>query len=331
MHLGIGLLLVAGVVGDLRPDFIDLFDKHREELRFEGEPFEVNYRLFVPSYKEGASRRFPLIVWLHGYGEHGHDNVNQLKWLDALVFSMPRKQERFPFFLLAVQAPSQMAAWTGGGAGGPDMLDATKVLVEDLISRYPVDANRVYLSGVSAGGTACWTFALRYPDMFAAIAPLGSAGARWSDLQRIAHVPIWAFHSIHDPWLSPEHVRRTVYGLQSAGGNVHLTEVDSSSHDCWSAAFQEYGLLDWLLAQRRGKRSWLHAPGMVPIGFRLREFVSGWTWWQAVLQLIVIAAFGGITFRLALGVRRLVRHWIDVQRARPRKKRLQRTPARAGG
>ena len=72
--------------------------------------------------------------------------------------------------------------------------------------------------------------------------------------------------------------------LQEAGGNVHLTEIESNSHDAWTPAFDQYHLLDWLLAQRRGRTtSW--KPGTLPLAVRLRDFAQGWQWWQVLLQV----------------------------------------------
>src|SRR6185369_5298074 len=62
---------------------------------------------------------------------------------------------------------------------------------------------------------------------------------------------------------------------QQAGGNCALTETprvqyDTGDHDCWSVAFAEERLLDWLLAQHRG------APISWPPGSSLGRRMSLW-------------------------------------------------------
>jgi predicted peptidase len=306
---GMGILYLTLIVADLRPDFVALFEAHQHEARLGGRSVRLNYRLFVPEIKEGSARQLPLIVWLHGNGEGGSDNVNQLKWLDTLIFRPPRQRRRFPFFLLAVQCPVEQKSWTRAmfrrDRNSSDALDATKQIVEQLTARQPIDVDRIYLSGVSDGGTACWELAWRYPNMFAAVAPLGSFGHYRADLARLKDVPIWAFHSRDDRWADVNAVRSTVASLQSLGGRVYLTEIDSSGHDCWTAAFGDHGLLSWLLTQRRGCRGL--APGNSPIAFRLRHFVAGWRWWQAALQLGMFGAFGLAGVRLTRAVRRFHR------------------------
>jgi hypothetical protein len=75
-----------------------------------------------------------------------------------------------------------------------------------------------------------------------------------------------------------------VKALIEAGGNVHLTEIESAAHECWTAAFDDYHLLDWLLSQHRNQASSWN-PGTIPLGVRLRDFASGWEWWQVLLQV----------------------------------------------
>jgi predicted peptidase len=325
MQLGVCILLVAGTVSDLTSDCIELFEKHQQEVKLDGETLEVNYRLFVPETDRYPERKFPLIVWLHGYGELGTDNLAQLKWLDQLIFHAPHERSRFPFFLLAVQCPREMGAWTHGSGharSNSDMLGATKVIVDELIAGRAINVDRVYLSGLSSGGSACWAMALRYPEMFAAVAPLGSCARYQTPMSQIATVPVWAFHSKDDHRAPIRIVRETVAVLRHSGGSVHLTELDSAEHDCWTTAFTEHGLLDWLLAQERGKQSWLYSPGTTPIGFRVRRFFAAWTWWQALLELVVLTAFAGVTIRLTASVHRLVRNPAERLRRKGRPRRI---------
>jgi predicted peptidase len=151
-----------------------------------------------------------------------------------------------------MQVPKDIGTWVEDGG---DMAEVLMDLLDQTMKDFPVDPDRVYLSGVSAGGTVCWELAMRYPDRFAAIAPLASTGGG-SDrkkLEAIKRVPIWAFHSSNDALTPIEPVHQTVGLLQELGGIVHLTEVDSAYHDCWTAAFEEHDLMGWLLAQNRGQ------------------------------------------------------------------------------
>jgi pimeloyl-ACP methyl ester carboxylesterase len=184
----------------------------------------------------------------------------QLRHLDSLIFRDLESREKYPFFLLAVQCPrDREGKWIqwfemyGEGNADPNAIEpaAGAVRILDVIcAEYPVDSARIYLCGVSSGGTATWELALRYPDRFAAVVPLASDGTT-SNLTPIKSVPVWAFHSEGD---KPEGDRQTISNLKGLGGICHLTEVPGKEHSCWYAAFQDYGLLDWMLLQKCDSR-----------------------------------------------------------------------------
>jgi pimeloyl-ACP methyl ester carboxylesterase len=234
------------------------------------------YRLFVPR-NQRPGKRYPLLVWLHGKGEDGSDNQLNLKWLE-LILDDPGQIEKYRFFILVVQCPREGPGWAASSRGesassvGPkDMLGVTYEILQKTLQEQPVDEDRVYLSGVSAGGSACWEMALRYPEVFAAVAPLASGGGDTSRAATLVNVPVWAFHNSFDRGTPPDGVKRTVATIQGGGGNAHLTLFRSTSHECWQTAFRNYDLMGWMLDQHRG--AWLcwTPPGSRP-----------WRWWHVL-------------------------------------------------
>ena len=131
----------------------------------------------VCSPRTESAKRYPLLVWLHGYGENGLDNERQLKWLD-LILDDPDHVEKYRFFILAVQcAPGDPAWYRNSKTATPaDMLAAAMDVLHKVMQDYPVDLDRICLAGVSTGGSACWEMAMRYPDVFAAVVPMASWG-----------------------------------------------------------------------------------------------------------------------------------------------------------
>jgi predicted peptidase len=134
-------------------------------------------------------------------------------------------------------------------------------ILEETCQSHPIDADRVSVAGISSGGTAAWEIAIRHPDRFSAIAPISSAGAHEASVKRIVNMPVWAFQSQRDPYAPISAVQQTIQALHEAGGAAELTAVSLSPtsklwvHDAWTEAFKEYGLLEWLLAQRRGEKA----------------------------------------------------------------------------
>lgn len=225
----------------------------------DGEGFsEMQYRLFKPVISAG--KQYPLLLVLNGHGteQFKYINIGQLKHLEDLIFHQPTHREKYPFFVVAPQciktADDVRLPWVSTGAGdgeSADSIEAALRIVDAVAADHPVDLDKVTVLGISAGGTAAWDFAIRHPDRFAAIVPLGSFpdNANADQLSRLKDVSVWAFHSSDD---KPEPVRRTVARLNAQGADCRLTEIPTGKHDCWDEAFGYYDLLNWMLAQRRG-------------------------------------------------------------------------------
>ncbi len=301
MHPAVAILITLLQLGQHDPKYVALFTPL--EYRYTGGAYKnelFKYRLFVPTPTAPAAKK-PLVVWLHGRGEAGDDNVAQLGLLFEFFFPFPWEKDRYPFFFLAVQCPTANPDWTRSDpAAGDDMVNVVAAIVQDAAHKYAVDPNRIYLAGVSNGGTGCWELASRHPEVFAAVAPMGSSGIDVSRIKPLVNIPVWAFHNIDDPASPIQYVRNTVDELKHVGGKVHLSELNAESINCWSTAFGEYNLLDWILLQRRGQTGLAAPPGTIvrpkdgepqtaprPVAPQAQR---GWLWWQIVLQAMVLAA-----------------------------------------
>jgi predicted peptidase len=306
------VLLAAG---ESEPELLALFEF--KEFHYTGGHYEhqaIHYRLFDPRTDESDARRFPLIVWLHGSGDGGYP----LRWVSGRLMSPPFNRERFPFFVLAPECPPDNSTWhQGETAVDDDMLSVTAAIVDATLDNYPIDRDRISMVGISGGAGGSWILASRRPDLFAAIAPL-SANRFLPTPDHIAalkQMRIWAFNCRDDKACPIEPIRASVQTLAEAGVNVHLSEIEAGpNHDSWSGAFGDYGLREWLLAQRRGDSSQLGQPivsaGRENVGF-VRAMVRGtlgdffhdlfwrWSWSQlpiVVYLTLVVGVLGRWTF-----------------------------------
>ena len=129
---------------------------------------------------------------------------------------------------------------------------ALEDLIEDVLKRYWVDADRVYLTGESMGGYGAWALAAANPERFAAIVPICGGGDPAS-ADRLRGVPTWAFHGAEDTLIRPEESRKMVAALQRGGRRrARLTIYPGIGHDAYTMTFANPRLYDWFLAHRRG-------------------------------------------------------------------------------
>jgi predicted peptidase len=267
------LVPILGAVGGLpTPEVERCFQEHEYKYAVGTKDEKTyRYRLFVPKLE--SKSKLPLVVWLHGYGDEEFSlyNRGQLRHIQ-LVFATSQDCDRQKFFLLAMQCPKPPGAWysSSGPPQSDEPMTALKALIDLLVTKQPIDPNRISLLGISGGGTSAWEMAIRYPELFSAIAPLGSTGTDNPQIRVLSKVPVWAFHSSGD---NPERVRNSVEVVKANGGSAYLTEVPQKQHDCWTQALTEYDVLQWLVVQRRGGWSWW------PAGYRNS--------WQLVLQICI--------------------------------------------
>jgi predicted peptidase len=304
----IALLATAGFVWLANPAAAKPFKDQFQSLEWRADSESggglYHYRLYVPP-GAGKTARLPLLIWLHG-NEDPQNKTPNLRWLH-LVFEATGDSP--PLFILAPQRSAD-EAWFSSVEDSADPLTATYKILEQVLAKYPVDPDRIYLCGVSTGGTACWELACRHPERFAALAPMASAGGDRTKAARLVKIPIWAFHAKYDKVISPNMDRAMVAAIQAAGGIADLTEtepkVGATDHNCWSAAFEDFKLVDWLLAQHRNAP--VSEPPGASAGTKLGRVVTSW--------LTALKNFAWITlpwFALALGIRLF---WVNEQKRR---------------
>jgi predicted peptidase len=206
--------------------------QYAQELTAAGQA--VQFLLFIPEqYADRDS--WPLIVFLHGSGERGSDIEKVSKHgVPKWVQSNPS----FPFIVVSPQLPSSLGDWI------PSDVVA---LVDEIICRYAVDPNRIYLTGISMGGIGTWATAIQFPDRFAAIAPVSGWGFP-DEAAVIRHIPAWVFHGADDAAAPLSRAQEMVDALLAVGGNVTFTVYPGVGHSgAWPPTYEAPDLYDWFL------------------------------------------------------------------------------------
>jgi predicted peptidase len=220
----------------------------------------IPYRLLKPdSIKTG--KKYPLVLFFHGAGERGTNNLSQLKH-GAPLFARPENQAGFPCFVLAPQCPENQQwvdmPWGADSGTRPVNPSAAMQLALEALDRVmaqnPIDTNRLYVTGLSMGGYGVWDCLTRFPGRFAAGAPVCGGGDDKTVTAAVAKVPLWTFHSDDDPVVKVIRTRAMVKAMKDAGGNPKYFEYSGLKHDAWTTAFNEPEYLPWLFSQRLGRR-----------------------------------------------------------------------------
>ena len=199
---------------------------------------KINYLTFLPKHYAPRGDKVPLIVFLHGSGERGADLEKVKTWGPPAIVE---KDPDFPFMVVSPQVPE--GEWWDSYQ--------LKVMLDDVLKRYNVDPKRVYLTGISMGGYGAWDFAARYPDYFAAVAPICGGGIPRL-ATRLKNVPVWVFHGLKDDAVPESESARMVDALKAQGGNVKYTMLPEAGHvQAWVHAYNEAGLFEWFQQQRR--------------------------------------------------------------------------------
>ena len=202
-----------------------------------------NYLLYLPDGYGQTKQRWPLIMFLHGAGERGSD-LNKVR-----VHGPPKIVENrkdFPFIVVSPQCPED-DWWTG-------KVEVLINLLDDIVARYNVDTERIYLTGLSMGGFGTWSLASEYPERFAAIAPICGGGNRIMAL-RLRDMPVWVFHGAKDKVVPLKESEEMVNAIRSRGGNVKLTVYPDAGHDSWTETYNNQQLYDWFLQHRKSKET----------------------------------------------------------------------------
>ena len=211
----------------------------------------VHFLLFVPQSYLQDQDRWPLLLFLHGLGECGTAELDRVK-----LHGPPHRVEHDPDFPFILVSPQHPPVDESG-----DELQRNKRVYEawsaPMLTRWldrieaalRVDADRLYVTGLSMGGFGTWRLAAYAPDRFAAVAPI-CGGGQISSAPRLKGMPIWCFHGALDDAVPLRMSQEMVDAVRAAGGDARLTVYPETGHDSWVQAYNTPELYTWFLTHR---------------------------------------------------------------------------------
>lgn len=220
------------------------------------------YRILLPKEYD-ASKKYPLIYFLHGSGERGNDNERQLIH-SVKLFLREDVRKNYPAIVVIPQCAAS-SYWSNVNittennvrqfnfqpAGKPTIaMELAQKLLKTVLIQYPIDKSKLYVGGLSMGGMGTFEMVRRNPKLFAAAFPI-CGGADPSTASKMKNVPFWIFHGAKDNVVLPAHSEKMVEALRAAGAEVKFTLYPDANHNSWDSAFAEPGLLPWLFSHSK--------------------------------------------------------------------------------
>ena len=191
----------------------------------EGEAFYDRWMLFTPieaPEDPDAERKYPLVFWNHGGG-------NAIETDEfATRFSQMVGKEKFILVIL------QDTRW-----------QTISSKIDEVAARYPVDKERIYVSGYSQGGQATHSALLRIPEKLAAAVPSGAEiFQQWDHLDikytvpevlnlRRCFVPTMLINGVSEflAFLPVNHYRPVQFQPHEEGSAISLYQVPGHDRD----------------------------------------------------------------------------------------------------
>jgi predicted peptidase len=218
----------------------------------------LKYQLLTP-LKMDKKKTYPLVIWLHGAGERGNDGYTQTFHMKKLFTD--ENLETYPCYVFVPQCPLKNkwveVDWAGlSHKFNPEnskYLGAVMEVSKEMILKYPIDTNRMYIMGVSMGGYGTWDAISRYPDAFAAAVPI-CGGADTAMANVCSNTPLRVYHGALDKLVKPIRSQSMVKRLKAIpSSDVTYIEYKTVSHNAWDSAFVDKELLPWMFSKSKAK------------------------------------------------------------------------------
>ena len=215
-----------------------MYTKHRWKTETH---FPFQYVQYLPKDFD-PKKNYPLVFFLHGAGERGEDL--ELGSRHGFMKHV-REGREYPFIFVAPLCPADRY-W---GCYTESLL----AFLDEICETLPVDRDRVYLTGLSMGGTGTFMLAMADPGRFAAIAPICGSGICWNG-GILKDLPVLMYHGDCDHIVPIQESVTMLNAINKNGGNAQLKICNGIKHGVWNVAYDGDELVNWFLSHRRQPR-----------------------------------------------------------------------------
>lgn len=258
----LSFLIICYITGTISAQDLNEYQK-KEYVNPEGKI--LPYRILYPANYD-KTKKYPLILFLHGAGERGNDNEKQLTH-GAKLFLKDENRNNYPCFVILPQCPED-SYWSSV------KVDRTKTpldlqfdysrqptwplvsaidIVKNICNTESVDKTHLYIIGLSMGGMGTFEALYRYPSIFAAAVPICGGGDVEKYNKSVNKTSFRVFHGSIDQVVDVNLSRKMVEKLKELKVDVQYKEYPNVNHNSWDNVFQEPDLLSWLFSHKRKK------------------------------------------------------------------------------
>lgn len=237
----------------------DLFEKKW----FVSKTDTLPYRILYPKNFD-SSKKYPVVLFLHGRGESGNDNHKQLTH-GAELFLRDSVRTRYPAIVIFPQCSNE-SFWSnvylnrqGSPKGefsfvnGGEPTQAMQLLLglmDGIKKKSFVDRGRIYVGGLSMGGMGTFEMLRRDNQTFAAAFAI-CGGDNILNAKEYYKIPLWVFHGAKDDIVPPKYSKIVVDELRRLGADVKFTLYQNADHNSWDPAFAEPNFLQWIFSHKK--------------------------------------------------------------------------------
>jgi predicted peptidase len=220
------------------------------------------YRILYPEHFD-VTKKYPVVLFLHGRGESGNDNEKQLA-NGAKLFLTQNFRKEFPAIVIFPQC-AENSYWANveienvdgkrfftfqKGGKPTKAMSLALSFTDEFFKNSFVDQNKIYVGGLSMGGMGTFEILRRKPKTFAAAFAI-CGGDNPANATKFKNVPLWIFHGGLDDVVNPQLSYSVFRELRSLGHEPKYTIYLKANHNSWDSAFAEPDLLHWLFSHKR--------------------------------------------------------------------------------
>jgi polyhydroxybutyrate depolymerase len=193
-----------------------------------------NYHLAVPD--RPASGRLPLVIMLHGHGMSGasmmHPTGGWISFRDPALAWLAIVDREGILYLApdGWKGSDGKRGWNDCRADAPtnpntDDIGFLRALIDKAVSEHNADSSRVYVIGVSNGGSMAWRVAIELAPKIAAVSVLGALMPAKSLCQPpSAPMSVLVAHGTEDPIVPYDGGKIGFWLLRGRGSGIGVDE-----------------------------------------------------------------------------------------------------------